>query len=122
MEGAASGVLASAHDSSEGGLAVCLAEIAITGNYGLQAELPEAASPEGVLFGEVPGRVVVGAHQEEEVRRLARKHRIGIRRLGRTDGTGEVSLRMPLGNILTWSLVQLRESYEQAISVDLAGV
>jgi phosphoribosylformylglycinamidine synthase len=60
----AQGRVRSCHDLSEGGLAVALAEMAIAGNLGVEAVLPEPPPdhPEGVagaLFGEAPGRFVV---------------------------------------------------------------
>ncbi|MHB8635320.1 MAG: phosphoribosylformylglycinamidine synthase subunit PurL [Fimbriimonadaceae bacterium] len=54
-------LLASAHDCSEGGIAVTLAEIAIAAGAGLHAEIPEYgfSRADAAMFGEVPGRVVV---------------------------------------------------------------
>ena len=59
----AEGVVDTAHDASVGGLAVCLAEMAVCGGRGLAADLP--ASGAGVLgrdvalFGESSARVVL---------------------------------------------------------------
>jgi phosphoribosylformylglycinamidine synthase len=64
------GLIASAHDCSEGGLAVALAEAAVTGPLPLGAiiDLPEAARADLTLFGEGPSRIVVtvrlGAERE----------------------------------------------------------
>lgn len=62
------GLLDWAHDLSEGGLAVAAAETAIVGNCGLELNVSaDGAGPfsaqermESSLFGEVPGRVLVG--------------------------------------------------------------
>jgi phosphoribosylformylglycinamidine synthase len=51
-EAVRSGLVASAHDVSEGGLAVAVAECCIAGRLGARVELPDA-------FGEGPGGVVV---------------------------------------------------------------
>jgi phosphoribosylformylglycinamidine synthase subunit PurL len=54
------GLLSSAHDCSEGGLAVCLAECCILGQRGVHVSLPNrASSTPASLFGEDPSRVVV---------------------------------------------------------------
>ncbi len=60
----ADGMLRSAHDCSDGGLAVTLAECCLSGNLGARVDLePAAAGNSGrhdlVLFGEAPTRVVV---------------------------------------------------------------
>ncbi len=65
-EGIRQGVIKSAHDCSEGGLAVCLAESCIAGNIGANIEVPVEAM-HGIigerytflLFGESASRIVV---------------------------------------------------------------
>ena len=51
------GAVAGAHDVSDGGLAVALAECCIEGGIGARIQL--SAADEGALFGEGPGGVVV---------------------------------------------------------------
>ncbi|AGY60034.1 phosphoribosylformylglycinamidine synthase subunit PurL [Gloeobacter kilaueensis] len=55
------GLFKSAHDLSEGGLAVALAECCIAGNLGLEATILDAAGhrPDVVLFGERAAAIVV---------------------------------------------------------------
>ena len=52
----AEGLVVSAHDPSEGGIAVAACEWAFAGRLGLDLELP---TDEGALFGEGPGRYLV---------------------------------------------------------------
>ncbi|CAN5852841.1 phosphoribosylformylglycinamidine synthase subunit PurL [soil metagenome] len=54
-------LLHSAHDCSEGGLAVCLAESAMAGDdrCGIEVELQDALPAASLLFGEAQGRIVV---------------------------------------------------------------
>jgi phosphoribosylformylglycinamidine synthase len=64
-----SGLLASAHDVSDGGLACALAESAIGGGAGFRVDLRDAARDRGVsdeeaLFGEGPGGFVVSGGPE----------------------------------------------------------
>ncbi|MDT7896935.1 MAG: phosphoribosylformylglycinamidine synthase subunit PurL [Armatimonadota bacterium] len=64
-EGIRQGLIKSAHDGSEGGLAVCLAECCIAGNIGAQIVVPEGAWQSSscrlsaLLFGETSSRIVV---------------------------------------------------------------
>ena len=61
-EGAAAGVLVSAHDLSDGGLAVALAECCLAGEepgLGARLELVSGLRPDVLLFSESPSRAVV---------------------------------------------------------------
>jgi phosphoribosylformylglycinamidine synthase len=66
LRGAArDGLLATAHDVSEGGLACALAECCIAGGVGARVDLSGLpGDPDAVLFGEGPGGVVVAGPPE----------------------------------------------------------
>jgi phosphoribosylformylglycinamidine synthase len=55
---AADGLLAAAHDLSDGGLAIALAECCLTGQLGCRIGLPAGADPFTWLFSESPARAV----------------------------------------------------------------
>lgn len=60
------GLITSAHDCSEGGLAICLAEMSVhSNNYGALIEFDETPNV-GLLFNESQGRVVVTVPEENE--------------------------------------------------------
>jgi phosphoribosylformylglycinamidine synthase len=91
-------VLSSAHDVSEGGLAVALAECCTTSRdgalFGAHVTLPAAtdgdAKVAGALFGEAPSRIIVSvpmAHAEDVMHR-AREAGVPARQLGFATGTG----------------------------------
>ncbi|HEX6133703.1 MAG TPA: phosphoribosylformylglycinamidine synthase subunit PurL [Longimicrobiales bacterium] len=63
----AAGRLHSAHDCAEGGLAVCLAECAMTGEsmLGIDVELTDELDTAALLFGEAQGRIVVSCAAEQ---------------------------------------------------------
>jgi phosphoribosylformylglycinamidine synthase subunit PurL len=63
-------VLRSAHDVSDGGIGVCLAESCIAGGVGATVTLPgpQPAPTAGLLFGEEPSRVVVSFAPEHRAR------------------------------------------------------
>ncbi|HET9949093.1 MAG TPA: AIR synthase-related protein, partial [Longimicrobiales bacterium] len=81
------GLLRSAHDCSEGGLACALAEAALGDGespLGFAVELDDDLRPVGALFGEAQGRVVVSCAPDktDEVLRVARRHDVPARRIG----------------------------------------
>jgi phosphoribosylformylglycinamidine synthase len=83
-------VLASCHDLSEGGLAVALAECAISGATGFQVVVPEAGfSPWVTLYSESASRALVTARrgQWKEVESAAAAGGVPLARIGLTGGT-----------------------------------
>jgi len=82
-----SGVVSSAHDCSEGGLAVALAECAIANrerSHSATIDLTAWAklSSRAVLFGEAQGRIIVSTSEPAEVERIASAHGVPARRIG----------------------------------------
>jgi phosphoribosylformylglycinamidine (FGAM) synthase-like enzyme len=83
-------LLASAHDISDGGLAVALAESAMAGGVGFTVSLPAGGLlPHVAMFSESASRAVVTARagREADVEQLAGVHRVPITRLGLTGGS-----------------------------------
>lgn len=83
------GLLRSAHDISEGGLAVCLAESAIAGKVGARISLAGISGRlDGVLFGEAPSRAVVTVKPDnlERVLREAAACGLEARSIGEVGG------------------------------------
>jgi len=80
------GLLSSAHDCSEGGVAVAVAESCIMGGLGAAVEWRGSASS---LFAEVQSRVVVSAGEEQTSRilELASEFGIPVLRLGVVGGS-----------------------------------
>lgn len=119
-EAASGGLFASAHDASEGGLAVALAESAILGPeaaFGLEAELPDDVSPAAGLFGESQSRVVVScaASAIAGVERLAAGHGLPAIRLGTVgEAGGPVRIRAGRRRIQI-DAGRMRAVYESAL-------
>jgi phosphoribosylformylglycinamidine synthase len=79
-------LLRSAHDVSNGGLAIALAECAMDG-IGCHIELADHANVDAIalLFSESQARAIVSTSQAEEVLRLAQQHNLSAMRIGRTE-------------------------------------
>jgi phosphoribosylformylglycinamidine synthase len=93
LESIRAGVVRSAHDCSEGGLAVALAECCVADRHaamGAEVDLsPWRALPlRAVLFGEAQGRVVLSTTQPEAVLRTAKAHGVPARLIGTTRPPG----------------------------------
>ncbi len=90
----ADGLVASAHDCSEGGLGVALAESGFMATYreiGLTLEVDPPARPDRYLFSESPSRIVVSAApgRADALREAAEAHGVPAARIGTTAGHGE---------------------------------
>jgi phosphoribosylformylglycinamidine synthase II len=79
------GLVQSAHDVSDGGLAVALAEACLRGGCGADVALPVDAT---ALFGEGPARFVLSlaAGRREEFEAMAQTHGVPVRVIGTTGG------------------------------------
>jgi phosphoribosylformylglycinamidine synthase len=86
-QAAASGLLVSAHDPGDGGLAVALAECCFKGtDVGHGAGLDLGALPTLWLFSETPSRMVATTRDEAGLREAAAAHDVPFRRLGLVGG------------------------------------
>jgi phosphoribosylformylglycinamidine synthase len=93
VEGAASGVIRSAHDCVEGGVAVTLAECCFDTPFGVTVDLAGVESPAryretAALFSESASRVVVSAAPAEVgiLTGMAQKAGVPVRQIGRVGG------------------------------------
>ena len=106
-------LLASAHDCSEGGLAVALAESAMAGDCGFRVAMPdEDLPPRLVLFSETGSRAVVSVdpQQASPFEELAARHEVPFARLGETGGP-----TMAFEGLFEQPVALARETYESAI-------
>ncbi|MDD2677155.1 MAG: phosphoribosylformylglycinamidine synthase subunit PurL [Methylacidiphilaceae bacterium] len=87
----AQGVVQSAHDLSDGGLAIALLESSLAGpgRMGVELSLPTSPTAEELLFGESQGRVLVTVAAEEEKRVVEEciRREIAVEPIGRVGGS-----------------------------------
>ncbi len=110
-------LLSSAHDLSEGGLAVALAESGFGGKrLGARISnlelLGAGLRPDALLFGETQSRVLVSAEpkQKESVIRLAHEHQIPIYQIGRVEGD-----RLLLGDLVELKMEEAYSIWQNAL-------
>jgi phosphoribosylformylglycinamidine synthase len=78
------GLVESAHDLSDGGLAVALAECSFPNGVGAKVNLDSALRPEFLLFGEAPSRILVSTTAPDRIQSIADAFSIPAIRLGAT--------------------------------------
>jgi phosphoribosylformylglycinamidine synthase len=108
------GLIASATDLSEAGLAQALTESVLRFNMGARVWISELCERDGIdrtsaLFSESTGRVLVSVGREDDVKfvGLCDARNIPVLRIGVTDNTGELEIQ----DLATWKLDELREPW-----------
>jgi len=112
LAAAGAGLIRTAHDCSDGGMLVALAECCLLGGMGMRgpAIIPEAPLRlDAALFGESPGRFIISAPSRAmpELQSLARRHHVEISLLGLTGGEA-----LELEGQLKLSLSEMRDAWE----------
>jgi phosphoribosylformylglycinamidine synthase len=84
-----SGALSAAHDVSDGGLLVAIAEMALAGGHGVALDAaPSPLPPHAIWFGEDQGRYVIAAAPDkaDAIHKAAAAARVPLRLLGTVGG------------------------------------
>ncbi|MBK9167511.1 MAG: phosphoribosylformylglycinamidine synthase subunit PurL [Bryobacterales bacterium] len=115
-EAASSGLAESAHDVSDGGLAVALAECTFgPAGIGAEIDLDSDLRPELLLFHEGPSRVVISTARPESVEELASRHGIPVLRIGRT-APDRLTITQRGAVLVDREVMQLRESWANGLT------
>ncbi len=115
------GVVNAAHDVSDGGLLVALAESAIQGNIGVRVEVPQEVRDEALaalLFGESPSRIVieVASDRSADVERVAQQLGIPCARLGVVTDELRFSVMANGSKVVDMAIGDLRSAWQGAIA------
>jgi len=118
-----SGIIHSAHDCSEGGLAVCLTESCITSSghtigaeIGLESLKKDGVRLDDILFGEAPSRIVVSINGNDlrTLEQIANKHSIPYCKLGKVSGKNLI-VRYNSNEIINLPAATLSNAWRNAI-------
>ncbi|GAA3996080.1 phosphoribosylformylglycinamidine synthase subunit PurL [Sphingomonas humi] len=109
----AQGLVSAVHDCADGGAAVTMAEMALTGGTGFTMTIvPELPNPAAMLFGEDQGRLVVATSQPDRVREFAAQAELFSVPVGVTGGDAIVFDLVNRGGEQRVSLADLRTAHE----------
>ena len=115
------GLLASAHDLADGGLAQALVESALRHGLGARIQLPSEADPFVWLFSESAGRVIVSLKQAayRDLASLCRMNGVMLTKLGVVTKEEDASLEV-VGQF-TLPLTRIREAWQGTIPAVMAA-
>jgi phosphoribosylformylglycinamidine synthase len=111
------GVISAAHDLSEGGLLIGLAEMAVAGGLGARVDLQrQGLRTDALLFAESQSRALVTVAKDKvaQLEKIAAKYAVPYTLLGEVIETGFV-VAIDGSEVLNTSVAQVTEIYEQAI-------
>ncbi|HOK48136.1 MAG TPA: AIR synthase related protein, partial [Bryobacteraceae bacterium] len=112
---AAAGLAESAHDVSDGGLAVALAECSFgRTEVGAEVELGGDLRDEFLLFHEGPSRIVLSTAAPERVAEIAARHAVEAVRIGATM-KGRLVIRRRGETLVDRAVAELRNLWEGAL-------
>jgi phosphoribosylformylglycinamidine synthase subunit PurSL len=117
------GLVKSAHDCSEGGLLVAIAEMLIAGSspaqpIGATLQWAPGAPDDAVLFAEAPSRYVLEVSPQDLPRvaaALARTPGISHTPLGTLTNTGSLTAKLPSGQQTSWSVDALTQAWRTTL-------
>ncbi len=104
-------VIHSAHDVSEGGLAITLLESSFGNHVGVNIQYEEKRSPAALLFGECPSRVVVSLSKDnlEKLQHICDENRVSFQVIGET-----IRDRFKFSPFFDLDLLELKTLWENA--------
>ena len=120
QEGIESGLILSAHDCSDGGLAVALAEMGFSHfggtTLGAEISLPHAEEVGEVLFGEYPSRILVTVSEENlaALEKIAALRAVPMTSLGRVV-EGSLGVRVGGSMVIEVSVAALEETWRNCL-------
>ncbi len=123
LEAATREILRSAHDLSEGGLAIALAECCMLAPdglpiFGARVRVDESVRADAFLFGESQARMLVSVRREHlaTLRDLAGEAGVALAQLGEVGGG-----MLEFEGLLSIPVVELREAWDSALAKLLDG-
>jgi phosphoribosylformylglycinamidine synthase subunit PurL len=115
------GLVESAHDCSEGGIAVALAESTFSNGVGIRVNLASLElPPEFILFGEDASRVVISCDQSNlsRIKLTAVKYGLSAEQIGDTISE-QIEIKLDGRVVVSATVSELRDSYEGALEAAL---
>ena len=112
------GCVPAAHDVSQGGLAVTLAEMAFSGGLGAKLDLAGAQAGKGfseqeLLFGESPSRLVLEVSKEKEAEFLKIVKGLPVRKIGFVSREPELDIRLGKKRLLKENIWSLKNCWKR---------
>ncbi|OGC90691.1 MAG: phosphoribosylformylglycinamidine synthase II [candidate division Zixibacteria bacterium RBG_16_48_11] len=121
------GIIKSAHDCSEGGLAVALAECCI-GNQdkmlGAEIVLKDKIRTDTLLFGETQSRIIVSLEEENQrkLEKICKKYKLPYQVIGKVDYEQRLGIEVGNQELISLSCEEMGKRYYHSIERMMSGL
>jgi phosphoribosylformylglycinamidine synthase len=109
------GLIDFAHDCSKGGIGAALAELAISGNVGIDIDLEKipnnCSRHDYLLFSESHSRFIIGSKQPDRVKEILRSKRCIFSEIGEVETTKILNIHYSRKEIINLPVNDLAYSY-----------
>jgi phosphoribosylformylglycinamidine synthase subunit PurL len=113
------GLVESAHDLSDGGFGIALAECSFgPAEIGAQIDLTSHLRPEVLMFHEAPSRILISTSHPKRISQIAEKHAVECPIVGTTIDKG-IEIRQRSITLGSWEIAALRSAYESSLEARL---
>jgi phosphoribosylformylglycinamidine synthase len=128
LNGIREGLIKSAHDTSEGGLAVAIAECCMTPGdgggiiIGAEVELRDEIRADALLFGETQSRIIITVRQDkvEKIEEMGRERDVPVSIIGKVGGA-RLLIKQGSEIRINMSVKEMAEAWRNAIPLQVGG-
>lgn len=109
------GLIDFVHDCSKGGIGTALAELAISGNIGINIDLKKIPNrckrDDFLLFSETHSRFIIGSSNPDKIKRFMRNRKCSFSEIGQTDSSMSLNIHNSGKEVINLSIIELVQRY-----------
>ncbi|HVE38180.1 MAG TPA: phosphoribosylformylglycinamidine synthase subunit PurL [Nitrososphaeraceae archaeon] len=109
------GLIDFVHDCSKGGIGTALAELAISGNLGINVDLKKIPNTckrdDFLLFSETHSRFIIGSSNRDKIKRFMKNRKCSFSEIGQTDSSMTLNIRNSGKEVINLSIIELAHKY-----------
>ena len=109
------GLIDFVHDCSKGGIGTALAELAISGNIGINIDLKKIPNrckrDDFLLFSETHSRFIIGSSNPDKIKRFMRNRECSFSEIGQTDSSMTLNIHNSGKEVINLSIIELVQRY-----------
>lgn len=119
------GLIDFVHDCSKGGIGTALAELAISGNIGINIDLKKIPNrckrDDFLLFSETHSRFIIGSSNPDKIKRFMRNRKCSFSEIGQTDSSMNLNIHNSGKEVINLSIIELAQRYN-AMNSTMDGI
>ncbi len=109
------GLIDFVHDCSKGGIGTALAELAISGNIGINIDLKKIPNKckrdDFLLFSETHSRFIIGSSNPDKIKRFMGNRKCSFSEIGQTDSSMTLNIHNSGKEVINLSITELAQRY-----------